>query len=246
MKKREWVFFKPVFEYEQAYTDLGGPWSGHKYFAYDLIKHHAPKQVVELGTHLGCSLFSMAQAVKDFKLNTKLDAVDTWKGDEHAGFYPEEIFKRVQEIRAEFYPKLKINLVRSTFGQAVKKYKNKSIDLLHIDGRHTYEDVKEDFETWFDKVSDDGIILFHDISVRQWGFGIYKLWEELKKKYKTIEFGHSFGLGVLYKNPKMFDQDLMKLLPQKYFLTAKYKQISWNCHKIYFESKLKLKKLLAI
>jgi hypothetical protein len=203
VKTDSWKFHKPIFEYEAMYDDLGGPWAGHKYFAYDLIRNYEPKKVVELGTHLGCSLFTFAQAVKDANLSTELDAIDTWQGDEHAGTYNEIIFTRVNEIKEEYYKKVKINLVRTTFDKASSEYKNSSIDILHIDGLHTYQAVKHDFNMWIDKVKEDGIVLFHDISVKDKGFGVFKLWDELKKDFGSLEFNHSFGLGVLFKDSKM-------------------------------------------
>jgi GT2 family glycosyltransferase len=201
----DWKYYNPKFEYEGTFPDFGWPWAGHKNFAYDFIRNINSKRIVELGTHKGTSLFSFCQAVKDGKIDCELDAIDTWKGDEHASFYGEEILDEVKEIKEIFYKNLKINLIRKTFDEALADFQDKSIDLLHIDGLHTYEAVKHDFENWNSKVKDDGIILFHDIFVNQNDFGVYKLWEELKKKYKTIEFHHSFGLGVLFKDEKKYE-----------------------------------------
>ena len=53
------------------------------------------------------------------------------------------------------------------------------------------------FKKWLSKVTDDGVILFHDITETKGDFGVYKLWEELKIKYVTFEFSHSHGLGIL-------------------------------------------------
>ena len=199
----EWQYFEPKYEYEQSFFDLGWPWSGHKYFAYDLIRNIEPNLVVELGTLRGTSLFSISQAIKDEKLSANIYAVDTWKGDEHTGYYNNEVWKSVNEIKRKYYKDLNIHLVRSTFDEAIVNFEDKSIDVLHIDGLHTYEAVKHDFENWLQKVHNNGIILFHDINVGEADFGVYKLWDELKRKYITVEFTQSFGLGVLFKNKAM-------------------------------------------
>lgn len=194
-----WKYYSPKFEYEKILQDTGFPWAGHKYFAYDLISNVKPQKIVELGTEYGTSLWSFSQAVKDQQIFAELDAIDTWTGDVHIGHYGEEVFKKVKEIQNKFYPELKINLIRETFDEALKFFGDNSIDILHIDGTHTYEAVKHDFENWFPKVKDGGIILFHDIVVIRDDFGVYKFWKELKDKYQTIEFCYSYGLGVLFK-----------------------------------------------
>lgn len=226
---KDWKFYNPIFEYEK-FIHLGGPWAGHKYFAYDLIRFLSPAKVVELGAHLGCSLFSFSQAVKDGKLNTALDAIDTWKGDKHAGEYGEIIFNKVKEIKRKRYSKVRINLIRTTFDEANGRYAKGSIDLLHIDGLHTYKAVKHDFDSWIDKVKDDGVILMHDISVKQWGFGIYKLWKEIKENYRTLEFNHSYGLGVIFKNGSVFKkvEALEQIFKVYYPAVAQREEYRWE------------------
>ena len=61
-------------------------WLEHGPFAMWRIRKMKPKRVVELGTHNGYSYFAMCQVVKEMKLSTECFAVDTWKGEEHAGF----------------------------------------------------------------------------------------------------------------------------------------------------------------
>ncbi len=101
-------------------------------------------------------------------------------------------------MKDKYYASININLIRKTFDEALENFQNNSIDILHIDGLHTHEAVKHDFESWFPKVKKDGIIIFHDTNVIEDDFGVYKLWEELQEKYVNVTFFHSFGLGVLF------------------------------------------------
>jgi hypothetical protein len=194
-----WKYFNPKFEYEEKFQDAGWPWAGHKYFTYDLIANIKPKKIVELGTHYGTSLWSFSQAVKDEQIDAEINAIDTWIGEAQAGFYGEEVFEMVNDIKDRFYSNLKINLIRKTFDEAISNFEDNSIDILHIDGLHTYEAVKHDFENWLPKVKNDGIVLLHDIVVNKDEFGVYKFWMELKNSYSTMEFLYSYGLGVLFK-----------------------------------------------
>jgi GT2 family glycosyltransferase len=197
-----WHYYNRKFEYENIFQDFYWSWAGHKSFAYDLVRNVKPKVIVELGTHKGTSFYVFCQAVKDSFYDADLHAIDTWQGDEHAGYYGENVFKEVNEIKNKYYNSMKINLLRKRFDDAVSEFGEQSIDLLHIDGLHTYDAVKHDFDTWLPKVKEDGIILMHDIFINRDDFGVFKFWEELKRDYHTIEFYQSYGLGVLLKNGK--------------------------------------------
>lgn len=172
-------------------------WSGHLPFAAWLIKQQRPALLVELGTHTGNSYFSFCQAAQEDGIAVKCYAVDTWQGDEHAGIYGQEVFEQVHMHNQDFYSGFS-RLLRMTFDDAANYFADGSIDLLHIDGLHTYEAVKHDFDTWLPKLAPGAIVLFHDINVRERGFGVWQLWEELKERYaEHHEFVHSHGLGVL-------------------------------------------------
>ena len=171
-------------------------WLEHAPFGFWLIESLRPRLLVELGTHGGYSYFAFCQAVQRLGLDTRCYAVDTWTGDEHAGIYGEEVYERVWGRNETLYAAFS-TLIRSTFDAALSHFHDATIDLLHIDGRHFYEDVKHDFENWRPKLSERSVIVFHDTNVRDRGFGVFKLWQELRDQYPHFEFVHGHGLGVL-------------------------------------------------
>jgi len=180
----------------QPELDEFSPWLGHVPFAFWLVEALAPRTIVELGTQAGVSYCAFCQAVVHLELPTACWAVDTWKGEAHTGFYGEEVFGTLRAHHDQKYSAFS-RLVRSTFEEALPHFTDASIDLLHIDGLHTYEAVSADFHSWLPKLSDRAVVVFHDINVRERGFGVSHLWHELSQRYPAFSFLHSHGLGVL-------------------------------------------------
>ena len=174
-------------------------WWGHRGFAQRLARALRPNTFAELGVHAGDSYFAFVEAFDVFEVECNSYAVDLWEGDEHSGVYDNSIYDSVQNVNSKYSSKS--NLLKMTFEQAADIVLN--IDLLHIDGLHTYDAVKNDYETWNNKVND--MIIFHDINV-PWNpeFGVWKLWDEIKKNssFQCYEFMHCFGLAVLCKSAK--------------------------------------------
>lgn len=173
-------------------------WVDHLPFGYDIVAAVRPRLLVELGTQHGLSFFCFCQSMAEHQIDGLCYAVDTWAGDEHTGSYGNDIFESVQKVGRQQFPSIAY-LMRMLFNDALAHFSDASIDLLHIDGLHTYEAVSEDFHNWYPKVRPGGVILFHDIQARMMDFGAWRFWEEIQPQYNTFEFKQGFGLGVLRK-----------------------------------------------
>jgi predicted O-methyltransferase YrrM len=171
-------------------------WLEHAPFAYWLMDAIRPRVVVELGTHFGYSYFVFCEAVVRLGLETRTFALDSWEGDDQAGLYTEDVYEFVSRTNEREFAEFS-TLLRGYFDESLDKIDDGTIDLLHIDGRHGYEDVRHDFESWLPKLSPRAVVLFHDITEHQEGFGVWRLWDELSEKYPSFAFDHAHGLGVL-------------------------------------------------
>ncbi|WP_329842813.1 class I SAM-dependent methyltransferase [Stenotrophomonas sepilia] len=171
-------------------------WLGHIPFASWLVETVRPKSIVELGTHNGASFLAFCQAVETQHVSARVFAVDTWEGDEHAGFYGNEIYAELRDYQQRHYAGIS-EMMRMRFDQALEYFAEGSVDILHVDGLHTYEAVREDFETWRSKLSRRAVVLFHDSCVRERGFGVWQYWSEICSQFPSFEFTHTHGLGVL-------------------------------------------------
>jgi len=193
----EWRFLhRPIVFLEPDRIVDPASWLDYTPFAFWIVDALRPSLFVELGCQSGNSYASFAQAVQSLGLPTTCYGIDTWRGDAHAGFFPESVFEEWSAYHDRRFSAFS-TLIRSTFDDARDKFAPGSIDLLHLDGYHTFEASSHDFEMWRSKLSARGVMLFHDINVRERDFGVWRLWECLKEEYPSFEFLHGHGLGVL-------------------------------------------------
>lgn len=183
----------PVFEPEHLPASA---WIGHLPFGMWLVGSCRPRVLVELGVHNGASYCAFCETVVREGLGTACFGIDSWSGDPHAGFYGEEVLGQLRAHHDQRYGAFS-RLVRASFDEALGHFADHSVDLLHIDGFHTYEAVRHDFESWRPKLSERSVVLFHDTNVREGSFGVWRFWEEVRRGRPHFEFLHSHGLGVL-------------------------------------------------
>ncbi len=216
-------------------------WMDHLPFGYDIVEAVRPRLLVELGSHKGFSYFTFCQSMKDHDIDGLCYAVDTWEGDRHTDSYGEEVFQEVNRYNRQHYAGFSY-LLRMLFEEALGHFEDASVDLIHIDGLHTYEAVRRDFEDWYPKLRPGGIMLFHDIAARIKDFGVWRFWGELEAEHQTFRFDHGFGLGVLRKpggeapaHPLLRllfsgDEDTAQALRRFYVHAAEYHDLRRKAH----------------
>lgn len=82
------------------------------------------------------------------------------------------------------------------------KGKNITFDLIYIDGDHSYNGCKKDFEMYSPLINKGGIIVFHDINpTKNSHIRVSQFWQEIKKQYKykeIVDKNKPVGIGVLF------------------------------------------------
>lgn len=183
---------------------LASPWwIGHIPFAFELVARLRPRTIVELGTYSGSSFAAFCQALEAAGVEGRCHGIDLWEGDIHMGKFDDSLYEGIAAYVAQNHPATGV-LVRKDFNAASADFADGSVDLLHIDGTHTYEAVSNDFHTWRPKLSARSVVLFHDVNVTVENvgqpalkFGVRRFFDEVKAAYPHFEFAHCYGLGVL-------------------------------------------------
>lgn len=95
-----------------------------------------------------------------------------------------------------------------TSGQFADKFPKRRYGYIYVDGDHSYEGVKKDFEAFWPRLEKNGFMSFHDIVAKGYldggEFGVWKFWNELENVNK-IEFPFPdkppeySGLGIIQK-----------------------------------------------
>lgn len=171
---------------------------------YRMVTDINPQRVLEIGTARGGTLYLWTQAAAE---DATLVSVDLPQGD-FGGAYPKSRVPFYQSFARQHQ---RLTLLRTdshlqgTLEQVRDLFHGEPIDFAFIDGDHTYEGVKKDFEMYGPMVRKGGLIAFHDILPRpdMPEIQVDRFWNELKLKYNTVDFvgssdtGRAIGIGVL-------------------------------------------------
>ncbi|MBU3728175.1 MAG: glycosyltransferase, partial [Phycisphaerales bacterium] len=174
-------------------------WVAHAPFVMWLVEQWEPQQVVGLGVETGNSFLAICQAAKAAGVQCSVVGIDPWiRRPGSAGGGGEDTYQSLRLHCESAYPSSAM-LMRCQFDDAVGTFADGSIDLLHVDGSRDYDAVRHDYHTWLPKMSDQGVMLFHETRVREPATcGVWRLWAEIRRYYPHCEFAHANGLGVLF------------------------------------------------
>ncbi len=163
-----------------------------------------PKRVLEIGTARGGTLYLWTQAATDDATLVSVDLPGGDFGGAYAGCRT-ELYRAFTKGKQQLHLFLEDSHDKSTLEKVAARFNNKPIDFAFIDGDHTYEGVKADFNDYGPLVRAGGIIAFHDILYRekQPSIRVNMLWKELQEQYDCTEFigpegsGKKIGIGLL-------------------------------------------------
>jgi predicted O-methyltransferase YrrM len=140
---------------------------------YELCLNNVPENgvFVELGSWMGRSTSCMGQLIQKNNRNIKFYAIDTWEGSDEEDHY--KWINRLKKNNTTLYDTFINNVrrcgvldlitpIRSTSIEAAKQFEDNSIDVIHIDAAHDYDNVIQDIIAWYPKIKDGGIITGDD------------------------------------------------------------------------------------
>jgi cephalosporin hydroxylase len=162
------------------------------------VRQKEPKTVLEIGTARGGSLFLWAKYFDSIEHICSLDLgshIDNFK-------QRTKLFRHFSDVDMDFV--IADSHLPKTRKEVADKFNGQSVDFLLIDGDHSYEGVKSDFEMYSDLVSDDGLIAFHDIVNEEWP-GVGRFWREIEAQFETTEIirePERIGIGVIKSAPE--------------------------------------------
>jgi predicted O-methyltransferase YrrM len=167
----------------------------------EIVAAICPKRVLELGTLQGGTLCILARLSDP---RATIISVDLPGGKFGGG--PSRLRSLVSHTFGKLFQRLHLIRGDSHSEEVVATVRDitRSLDVLFIDGDHTYEGVKHDFVSYAPLVHPGGIVAFHDIAEHpeQAGGDVPRFWDEVKTSYRHEEIienrEQGFGIGVLY------------------------------------------------
>lgn len=168
----------------------------------DVYYTRQPKNVLEIGSLFGGTLYHWITLGTPDTNFTVID-LPVWTGDDR---YTAQMrgHKGLWASWCHDNQSLVVSGRSSRSPEAISFAKERGpFDFVFIDGDHTYQAVRTDFETYRPFVQKDGVLVLHDIFRRTAIDEVWKLWHEIKESgYKTVELRsepdqQDLGIGLV-------------------------------------------------
>jgi cephalosporin hydroxylase len=167
----------------------------------DLLAQRTPRAVLEIGTDEGGTLFLWTRVAAD---DAVLVAVDDRPLGITGTLSPWAVARRAFARNGQ---RIELMIPRdshdpATAAEARRRLGGRSVDFLFIDGDHSYDGVKCDWELFSPLVAPGGLVAFHDVNEQRHP-DVVRFWDELKATHDTTELvandpPGTFGIGVVH------------------------------------------------
>ena len=155
------------------------------------LKNLNAKNYLNVGVGKGGSFMVETLIQENLTKSIAVDNSSYWQGNQRSSIMEKLEWLDAQvDIDIEFH-----DMDSSLF---LKNCKDK-FDAIFIDGDHTYDGVKRDYDNALPLLEDGAIMIFHDINSSGCP-GVVRLWNEIKNE-RCIEFVNSTtcGIGIFKK-----------------------------------------------
>lgn len=149
-----------------------------------MVEYYGIRNSAELGTSLGLGTAYLALGAQENQIQTIEGCESVYELASH-NFKDLEIEQQIKAYRANFD-----DVLEDLFPL------NTSLDLVYIDGNHTYEATKRYFEFFLKRLNKNGFIIFDDI---YWSDGMEKAWNEIKESDQIGVSIDLFRMGIVSK-----------------------------------------------
>jgi len=214
-RARTEIFMQPYHGWMAWQSGLGEG----AHLLYAIVRLVRPEVIIETGSARGYSTCSMALACRDndrgkvFAIDPHVvnEWTDVGTGGQTLPFLRDRLKSYDLENRCE--------ILRTTTEQAIGTW-NKPIDLLFIDGDHSADGVRIDFEGFERWLTPEALVIFHDSAWehdRPWSDYSNNNWyrEDMgvpaylraltERGYQSVTFLPVPGLTVMHRQPGGFD-----------------------------------------
>lgn len=161
-----------------------------------------PRTVLEIGTAQGGTLYCWTRLARPDAVIVSIDLPGGMFGGGYSRFR-QTLFNRFPKPGQTLHLLREDSHAPATFQKAKQCFGGIPVDLLFIDGDHTYDGVAKDWEMYSQLVRPGGMIAFHDVASNYGDTQVKRLWDSIKSGYEHREYCEDsaglYGIGVLIK-----------------------------------------------